>query len=93
MGFLYTDVIRVLLGPGETRVSKQGYGPIVMGIFHIKLCAGVCGVDVLEELVVMFCLLMTEVSSLYLIQSLGGLGTELMVLDSIPSMKRWQLGG
>ena len=30
-GFLYTEVSRVLLGPGETRVSKRGMKPLLLG--------------------------------------------------------------
>ena len=42
----------------------------------------------LKELLAVFCLLMTKMSSTYLTQSLGGLGEVLMALDSTSSMNR-----
>ena len=34
--FLYTDVVRVLLGPGETRVSRKGMEPSSLGFFTMN---------------------------------------------------------
>ena len=32
VGFLYTEVVRVLLGPGESRVSSKGMEPLSWGL-------------------------------------------------------------
>ena len=36
VGFLYTEVIRVSLGPGETRVSKKGMEPLFLIIEMVR---------------------------------------------------------
>ena len=72
---------------------QEGYGTIFFGIYHSKLYIGIYGVDMLEELVAMFCLLVTKVSSTYLSQSLGGLGAELITLDSTSFMTSLAIGG
>ena len=36
MGFLHTEVSNVLPGPGETRVSKKGMEPLLLGTFVVN---------------------------------------------------------
>ena len=50
-------VVRVLLGPWDTKVSRKGMKPSSLGFLSSELDVGVLGVDMLEELVTMFCLL------------------------------------
>ena len=57
VSFLYSEVIRVLLTSGETRVLKKGMEPLSPGIFCGELDMWVNGMNLLEELSVMFCLL------------------------------------
>ena len=51
--FLYTDVFRSLGNKG----IQEGYGTIFLGVFHGELDVWVLGVDMLEELMNMLCLL------------------------------------
>ena len=40
VGFLYTEVSRVLLDPGETRVSKKRMQPLLLGASVVIECVG-----------------------------------------------------
>ena len=40
MGFLYTEVVKVLLGPGKTRVYRKGMEPLSLE-FSVVNC--ICG--------------------------------------------------
>ena len=43
VGFLYTVVTKVLLGPGETRVSRKGKAPSWLDFSVVNCICGSCG--------------------------------------------------
>ena len=92
-GFSVCTSCRVLFGHGENWSAQEGNRAIVLWIFCGKLDVRVNGINVLEELITKFTCWMTKVSSIYLIQSLGVLGTVLVVLDSNSSMNKLAIRG
>ena len=86
MGFLYTEVIRVLLGQWKTTLSQKGIEPLSLGFSVVNwICAP------MEFMCWRNCWLcsacwMTKVSCTYLSHNLGGLGPVLMALVSNSSM-------
>ena len=56
VGFLYTEISRVLLCPGKTRV-QEGDGAITVGKLCGQLNMWVNGISMLKELLAVFCLL------------------------------------
>ena len=91
VGLLYTEVIRVLLSPGETRVSRKGMEPLSVG-FSVLNC--ICGLmEFWRNYLLCSACWMTKVSFTYLSHRLCGLGAVLMTLDSNSSMNRLAIRG
>ena len=42
VGFLYFEVVSVLLGPGETRLSKKGKEQLSLGFSMVNGYGGLC---------------------------------------------------
>ena len=78
VGFQDTEVVRVLLGPGETRVSKKGMEPLSLGFSVVNWICG--SMELICWRIFWLCSAcwITKVSSTSLSQSLGGLGEVLM---------------
>ena len=57
VGFLYTETFRVLLSQWETRLSRKGMELLSLGFSVVNGYMWVRGIDMLEELLGMFCLL------------------------------------
>ena len=55
MNFLYTEVVRLLLGPWETRVSNKQMEPLSLGVSVVNWMCWL--IAVLEELMAMFYML------------------------------------
>ena len=81
VGFLYTEASKMLPGPEEIKVSKQGVDSLLLGISVVNC---IC-----RSMELLFCknnclcsaCLMTKVSYTYLSQCLLGFGAGLMALD------------
>ena len=88
MDSLYTEVLMLLLGPGETRVSKKEMESLLLGLPPINWICGSMEVTYRRNYWVCSVCWMTKVSSTYFSYSLGGLGTVLMALDVNYSVNR-----
>ena len=86
VGFLYTMVVRILLGPWETRVSKKGKTPLSLGFSMVSWMWGSMEVMCWRNCWLWSACWMTKVSSTYPSQSLGRFGAVLMALDLNSSM-------
>ena len=92
VGFLYTVVLSVLLGPSVTLVSRNRKRPMLIWFLHCELYVWVLCVDVGKKLLLCSAFWMTKVSSTNLNHK-WGLGAVLRTLTSNSSMKRFAMRG
>ena len=93
VGFLYTEVVRLLLHPRETRVSKKGMEPLSLELSTVNCNMRVNGINVVEKLLAMFCLLDYKGVTHIPEPRPGRLGVVLMTLDLMSSMNRLVIKG
>ena len=91
VGFLYTVVTKVLLGLGETRMSRTDKVPSWLGSSVVKCMCGSCELMCCSDCWLCFACWMTKVSSTNLSHKQGVYGAELMALTS-NFFPCWQLG-
>ena len=80
MGFLYIEVVRVLLDPGETRVSKKGIDPPSLRFSVVNCIYGSMEFMYWRDCWLCSACWMTKVSSTHISHSQDGLRTVLMAL-------------
>ena len=93
VGFLYTEVINVLSGPGETKVSMKGMNLLLLGTSVVNCMCGSMELMCCKNCWLCSAYWMTKVSFTYLCQRLGGLVAVLMALDSNCSINRLAMMG
>ena len=88
VGFLYTVVSRLLLGPVVARVSLNGRDPLVLGSSAVNCMCCSMQLRCCRNCCLCSAFWITKVSSTYLYHTLGGYVAVLMAYISNSSMKR-----
>ena len=86
-------VMRVLLGPGETKVSRKGRVTSGFGSYMMNYMGGSCEVMCCSNCWLCYASWMTKVSSTYLSHRWGGCGTVIRALTSNFSINRLGMRG